>query len=134
MVLPVTATTLWRDCPPCLSSTWRSGTPNNSAMSFNKASLARPSTGGAASRSLSASPCKPAIPLRFAPGWTCRVRVMTSPLRRCHSAIYKIPTAMRSSAPIGTITMSWQMMNSSNGDKSTLPNMGTMRRKGWRKR
>lgn len=67
-LLPEMATRLCRDWPPCLSSTLRSGTSKRSAMKRSKASFARPSMGGAARRIFKASPCSPAISLRFAPG------------------------------------------------------------------
>ena len=77
--LPVTFTILWRDCPPRNNSTPLSDTPNLSAIKLSSASFALPSTGGAASRILSASPCKPATSVRLAPGCTCSTNTRESP-------------------------------------------------------
>ncbi len=68
-------TSLRRAVSPRSSATCRSGTPNASARKRSSASLALPSTAGAARRILSESPCTPATSLRRAPGWACTLRI-----------------------------------------------------------
>jgi hypothetical protein len=69
-----------RDCSPCFKHTFRTGTLKRVAINFNSASLARPSSGGAAKRIFNASPCKPARLVIFAAGCTCKFSVIQSPL------------------------------------------------------
>src|SRR5438132_908408 len=67
------------DAPPT-SSTCDAPTPNVSASNATHASFARPACGGAATRTLSARPCRPTTAVRPAPGctWTWSTTV-TSP-------------------------------------------------------
>src|SRR5207244_4332087 len=77
--MPASSTILSR--PPCpeTSVTASRGTDNVSASSRTTASLARPPSGGAATRTFHASPCRPMIPAREAPGATrSRTRVETT--------------------------------------------------------
>ena len=71
---PVTSSVLRRDACPRTSVTSLDATPHFVAMNTTSASFALPSTGGAARRTLMASPCLPTMLLRDAPGCTYTVR------------------------------------------------------------
>src|SRR5436305_5788221 len=67
---PETRTTFVFDAWPLLISTSRAGTPNSFDRNFISASLAAPSTGGAATRTRSAPSCSPAASVFDARGTT----------------------------------------------------------------
>src|SRR6185436_9285492 len=69
-VTPLTTTVLLRDPAPPLIVTDEGATPMRSARRRTRASLAAPSIGGAATRTLSSSPRTPISSLRDARGWT----------------------------------------------------------------
>ena len=71
---PSTSTTLLRPVAPATIRTARLATPNDCASRSTSASLAAPSTGGAESRTFSASPCTPHTSFREARGWTRTVK------------------------------------------------------------
>src|SRR4051812_30443075 len=73
---PATRTTLSRERSPRTSATVEGATPSARARSWRTAVLASPSTGGAVTRTRSASSCHATISSREARGWT----------RRCTSA------------------------------------------------
>ena len=66
-----TSSSFSREVSPLARVTARRGTPSALATNAISASLALPSTGGAAMRILSAAPCSPATALFFAPGCAC---------------------------------------------------------------
>ncbi len=72
---PRTSTTLVREVWPL---TIEALPPNVSSMRSVTARLARPASGGADTRTLIASPCRPVISVRDAPGTTCTRSVAPS--------------------------------------------------------
>ncbi len=68
---PSTRTRLVRDDAPLTSETAASFTPRVRAMSAHVASFARPSVGGAATRTFNAAPWRPTTAVRPDRGWTC---------------------------------------------------------------
>ena len=81
---PSMRTIFRRDVSPRSSVTLRSGTPNASARKRSSSAFALPSTGGAARRILSASPCAPATSVRFAPAARAASARARAPSSRRH--------------------------------------------------
>jgi hypothetical protein len=69
-VIPRTSTTFDRDVAPPTIVTARFATLSAFASTSTTASFAAPSTGGAFTRTLSASPCTPSMPARLERGCT----------------------------------------------------------------
>ena len=78
-VIPTTATNLLRELNPDTNVTCRLGTFSVSATYSSRHSFALLSTGGAARRIFSASPCRPTTSVFFAPGWTYNDSTTPSP-------------------------------------------------------
>src|SRR5262249_14365901 len=87
--IPTTRKRLSRDRSPETSATALSLTPSVAAMSAIAAAFARPSTGGAATRTWSESPWRPTIELRPAPGWTC-TRTTTASRSTSYSSVGRV--------------------------------------------
>src|SRR5918994_709842 len=68
--IPLTSTTLSREPCPATSLTSSGGIRSVSASRATAASFARPHSGGAATRTFQASPCRPTTPGLFDPGTT----------------------------------------------------------------
>lgn len=80
-MLPVISMIFRREFSPCRKIICRRGIAKVAARKVIRASFARPSMGGEATRILRASPYRPTIAVRLAPGCTCRMRVSTSAFR-----------------------------------------------------
>jgi hypothetical protein len=81
-VIPLRQSRFRRASAPAWICTFARGTTQCSATNLINSSFAAPSTGRAASRILSASPCTPTHSVRDALGWTWTVRIAPCSLSR----------------------------------------------------
>jgi hypothetical protein len=155
--IPSMATRFRRPLAPATTAIAEDGIPNAPANNRVSASLAEPSTGGAATRTFTASPCQPTISERLARGWTWTVRrvcgdtlhrgrgngkggkidpargtIPRSPFPISLHAVSRAYHTHQSGHSAPRIRFRTRTINShaTNGVMSNIPNCGTKRRSG----